>query len=46
LDKITDTGWFLALDITRNKKSSENPMQVPSRFKERDHDEKAQNDFK
>jgi hypothetical protein len=34
--------WFSALDIAKNKKSSENPMQVPSHFKDRDNDEKAQ----
>jgi hypothetical protein len=39
LGKITDTEWFLALDIARNKKSSEKPMQVPSHIKDKDNDE-------
>jgi hypothetical protein len=34
--------WFSALGIAKHKKSLKNPMQVPSHFKDRENDEKAQ----
>jgi hypothetical protein len=34
--------WFSALEIAKNLKSLENPMQVPSHIKERDNDEQTQ----